>query len=325
MARFVLVRSPRELVEDNLIGYGWGNVNFSKFTTAKDLIAHFNKNNIDYRRQKNQIRRFFNISEGDVVIVPMGSSFAIGHATNTKSYGSGIRHGDNRIAVNFLRNNDGKLIKIPNKRPSTGFASRLKIRQTVASLDEFEDEIMGLLQSLEKYGAASLDLHVQELQETAIQQLKSTLLSNIRSGKSYLESGGIGLERLVQELLQIEGYQAKIPSKSQHEGIADTDIEAVRTDRFSSTRLIIQVKHHQGMTGTHGIKQLNAVEEEENVLRWLITTASVSDEVKAFADSCNVQVMDGELFVEWLYEHLGNLSPMTLNRLGVALIPTLLN
>ena len=145
------------------------------------------------------------------------------------------------------------------------FSSRLKIRMTVVSLVEFKDEVLAVIERIKSNGATALDSHVQALEAQAQQQLKQQLLQNICDGKTYLESGGYGLEKLVAELLRAEGYDAKILDKAAFEGKADADVLAVREDRFSSTTLLVQVKHHVGTTGFHAIRQLEAIDRKSVV------------------------------------------------------------
>ena len=83
-----------------------------------------------------------------------------------------------------------------------------------------------------------------------------------------------------------------------------------------------EFKHHRGQTGGWGVEQLAALDDskyqEENesrlILKWLITTATVSEELSESAASRNIQIMDGEAFVEWLYNNWQALSDGTLNQ-----------
>lgn len=51
-----LVRSPAELVRQNLAGYGWPQVNFSEASAPEELLGFFAGKGIDPRRQRNQIK-----------------------------------------------------------------------------------------------------------------------------------------------------------------------------------------------------------------------------------------------------------------------------
>src|SRR5690606_7001571 len=140
--------------------------------------------------------------------------------------------------------------------------------------DEFEDDILRIINQIKSGGGICFDSHIQALEADALVSLRKNLLNNIRAGNTNLESGGIGLEKLVAELLRAEGYATKIFAKTAFEGTADADIEAYREDRFSSNKLLIQVKHHNGITGHHALRQLQQLANHD-VQRWLITTGDV--------------------------------------------------
>jgi restriction system protein len=195
---------------------------------------------------------------------------------------------------------------------------------SVVSLNEFKIEIDRIISTAKDSGAAPANLHIEGLNKAAENIFKEMLLANIRQRKTYLESGGKGLEELILELVELEGYKGIIPAKNALKGIADIDIEASRTDMFSSTKLLIQVKHHNGTTGIHGIKQLEAMDDDEQVLRWLITTAEVSDDLKERAEGNNIKIMDGNDLIDWIFESLPSLSPATRSKLGISDVPTLL-
>ncbi|UOO86504.1 restriction endonuclease [Neisseria arctica] len=144
-------------------------------------------------------------------------------------------------------------------------------------------------------------------------------------GNTWLAAGGNGLERLVKELLEIEGYSAKIESKNQSSGIADIDISAEKIDRFNQCRLLIQVKHHKGETNSHGLKQLIAYDDndETDAQKWLITTADLSDASKQLAEANQIRVMNGKALVDWIDESLEYLSVGTKQRLGIINVPQL--
>ncbi|QEY27206.1 hypothetical protein D0T92_08685 [Neisseria zalophi] len=163
----------------------------------------------------------------------------------------------------------------------------------------------------------------------------------MRKGSIWLEAGGRGLEELIREMLKIDGYQAKIKSKKQLSGIADIDIEAKKQasgiadidtevekkNRFSKTHLLIQAKHHKGETNGHGLKQLIAYKDKDDDVdcqKWLITTAKVSDKNKQLAEQHNINIMEGEELVDWIYESIPHLSEKTKQALGIMEIPSLL-
>jgi restriction system protein len=323
-ARMYLVRSPAKLIADNLAGYGWPQVNFSEAEDTKELMALFAEKGIDPGRHRNQIKRFFSIKSGDIVVVPLHRAVAFGIATGKRSYATGIGYGENRTGVEYLRHDDGSVIRVPRTELPEALSTRLRIRMSVVSLDEFKDDIIRIIDQIESTGGASFNSHIQQLEAEAQINLRQQLLDNIRNGKTNLASGGIGLEKLVTELLHTEGYAAKVLAKTAFEGKADADIEAFREDRFSSSKLLIQVKHHNGETGYHALRQLQHLEADDDVQKWLITTGDVPPTLVDEAGSEGIEVMDGERFVEWIVERANQLSPATLNQLGLSVAPSLL-
>lgn len=323
-SKVYLVRSPSKLISENLAGYGWPQVNFSEAEDTSSLMALFADKGINPGRQRNQIKRFFSIQEGDLVVIPLHRAAAFGIATGKRSYATGVGYGENRIGVEYFRHEDGSVVRVPRSELPEALSTRLKIRMSVVSLEEFKDDIIRIINQIQDKGAASFDSHIQQLEADALTTLREQLLKNIRSGKTTLESGGIGLEKLVAELLRTEGYAAKILAKTAFEGNADADIEAFREDRFTSNKLLIQVKHHTGNTGHHALRQLQQLDKEEDVQRWLITTGDVQQELVEEAEGQGIGVMDGERFAEWVVERADQLSQRTLNRLGLSTTPSLL-
>jgi len=195
---------------------------------------------------------------------------------------------------------------------------------SVVSLNEFREDIERTIEQVRSEGGVSFKSYVQKLEADAQDALCRNLLANIRSGKTHLKSGGEGLERLVAELLELEGYSAKGLAKSTYEGKGDADIKAFREDRLSSNTLLVQVKHHNGTTGVTALRQLQLLNDEDGVQPWIITTGNVAPEMREEAEADGIGVMDGEDFAAWLVEHSHDLSAVTKNRLGLSSVPSLL-
>ncbi len=136
------------------------------------------------------------------------------------------------------------------------------------------------------------------------------LLKNIRNGKTNLEAGGRGLEKLIKCLLDLEGYKAEILSKRRFKDLGDADIEANRSDFFGDhQRLLVQVKHHSGQSDAWGAQQLTAILETEKKVfaehrLVLVTTADASPELVEFCEQQDVILITGVELVKWIYEHI---------------------
>lgn len=322
--RIYLVRSPDALLPEGLAGYGWKQVNFSQADNIDDLFQRFADKNINPGRHRAQIKRFFSINEGDIVVVPLYKSIAIGYATGVKSYAEGIGYGENRVGVEYLKHQNDTVIRIPRSHLSGALSARLRIRMSVVSLNEFREEILRVIAQVQTGGDTSISTRIKQLESEARSELSRKLLTNMQSGKTFLKSGGDGLERLVAELFETEGYDTAIFSKRAHPGHADADIEAIRADRFTSSKLLIQVKHHTGNTGLHAIKQLQELDTEDDTQCWVITTGQVAPDLIEQAESDGIGVMDGEQLAEWIIEQAEKLKPETRDMLGLSSLPMLL-
>lgn len=325
MKKYMLVRSPRSLLKSGMVGHGWRQVDFSRFDSADDLINYFKEEKINRGRKTNQIKRFFNLSMGDIALVPAEQAVAVVKVDGKKSYDrSAVGYGSNRVSVTPFQDPLGNIRYVERKVLSEGLQRRLRVRQSVTDLDIFSDEIGHLVSSLESDGNLGYVSTINEGDIAYREGFKSRLLKKIRKGHTGLAAGGNGLERLVKHLFEIEGYQARILPKTNGEGIADVDIEATRNDPFVNTKLLVQVKHHDGREGLRGIRQLQgASEEDDAVVRVLITTADVSDDVLQLDDS--IKVIDGNEFVEWLTERVDKINDEFRCRLGIFGLPALMD
>lgn len=327
--KFLMVRSPISIVEKDFIGHGRAKVDFSEYENISQVIDEINKLYPEgIGRKKNSVKRFFNLKKGDIVLVPIPNAITLGVVNGKKYFDSNeIKNkACNLISVNFFRTNEGRIVRIPRKSLTQGLESRLRLRQSNADLTEFKDEIVRIIESIKINGAYKQETHILERVAEEEDKFKHDLLVSITSGTTWLSAGGNGLEKLIKELLIIEGYTANIQSKRQTSDISDIDILARRIDRFSESNLMIQVKHHSNISSSHGLTQLIAFNDFEDVdyQKWFITTANVSEETLELALQNNIKVMIGSEFVDWLYQHIDDLSKVTKQQLGIIEIPLLL-
>ena len=331
--QIILVRSPRELINQNQIGYGWENIDFSSYSTDKELIEKgFNQQGYNLGRKTKQVKRYFNLKENDIVITPVSGAIAIAIVEGRKTYikNPPEKYSNNRINVKYLSSSD-KNIFIPRKSLTTALQSRLKIRMSIANLNEFRDEINKHIEALDKGEIHTWAKEVEQKEEESANLFKSELLERLKNGKKIgLSSGGYGLEKLVQELLNIQGYQAKISAKNANSGIDDVDVIATKINELTSDIecLFVQVKHHNGNTSNWGIKQLIEYDTNKHDYTFyrkiLITTGKLSDEDKKLAQDNEIIVREGDSLVEWIYDNIKNLSSNTKDSLGITTRPSLL-
>jgi len=329
--RNYLVRTIPELVEKGIVGLGWVDFKFCDYGDAEEVIKEIN-NAYGIGRYGNQIRRFFSISDGDVIVAPLPHSVAIGRAAGGQFYDENYYDEDraNQRKINFPRDPEGRVISIPRSSFSEAFQRRLRVMGMVVNdLTEFRDEIRSALLRIDAGGDHSWLNQFNEKKEAHKEDFRKRLLANIQSGRTNLKTGGCGLEELVKELLQAEGYEARVLSKRQFNGFADADVEAFRSDRWSTVKILIQVKHHQGYSNAHGLNQLREIKqahsgEYDDYLSVFLTTASVSEEMRKQAVKDGITVMDGEALVEWIEGNIDHLAEKTKNLLGVYELPAVI-
>lgn len=323
--RCYLVRTSPDLVEKSIVGVGWSDFDFSAMQDAEEAVVA-----VQAGRSANQIRRFFTIQEGDLIVATLPYAVAIGSATGGLLYDEASYDADkaNQRRVVFPRDTNGEVVKLPRSAFSEAFQRRLRVRgMTVNDLEEFRVELLEAYQNVSDGKDFSWTLVIEEKALKATEAFKKTLLSNIQNGRTNLETGGVGLEYLVKELLEKEGYQAEVLSKRAFPSFADADLKASREDPCATVNLLVQVKHHGGFTNEYGLSQLEEIRkcdlpEYSDHQLVFCTSASTSDEFLNRAESLGVTVIDGAGLVDWIAQRIDDLSPETKNCLGICEVPT---
>lgn len=338
-SRHYLVRAMTQSQEDfsvffknNVVAVGWSKIDFSSFSSSDELVSKvycsYYENGSSSRsvvgKKKNEVRRFKEMKKGDRIVIPFPRSICLAESEEAEFYSHSAYEQDlsNQRSVTYHRDQNNKIIFIPRSKLSEGLQRRLKVRgTTISDLWEFGDEIDRLFDG-QDFDSSYVSSHLD-----AIETFKIDLLNNIQSGNTGLESGGYGLEKLVRELLEIDGYSAEIQSKQRFSGFSDADIEAVKQDFVSSTRLFVQVKHHQGTTGCWGAKQLmkildNDIFADHGLV--LVTSALPSEELVDLCEAKDITLIQGNDLADWIYKSLGRLSFQTKKRLRISDVPTLL-
>lgn len=276
-------------------------------------------------KRKNEVRRFKSLQKGDRIIIPYWGSVCLAICSELEIYDTNANSLDlsNQRKVTYIHNKDGSLMYIPRTELSEGLQRRLRVRgTTIADLSEFENEIDHLFTSEDFSWLSSLG----DIQQSIAIDFKKELLQNLRSGKTYLQAGGIGLENLIRELMEIEGYNSTVLSKRTFKSFGDADIKAIKSDRFGENKLLIQVKHHYGTSGVWGAEQLiEILKQQPEVIKEyklvLITSADASDELRGICDDKDISLLTGSELVDWIFDCLIKLSPTTKKQLGISEIP----
>lgn len=323
-SKVLLMRGPVELISEGYAGIGWGQFQLRNFTTADELYEHLDSTQQSVGRSGNQLRRFIEVKQGDFIVVPAPARIYIGIATGEKRFCADKPWGENQIEVTFPCDAENEPISIARTDLKQGLQSRLRIRLTVADLDYFKDEIIERYNDIKNNVSSGALSKINEKAGEKLERFKAKLLDNLRNRNHYLEAGGQGLEHLVKELLEIEGYTAVIPSKQSHEVGVDVDIEAQSRNPFITQELMVQVKDHVGYTDKHAIEQIANAKKEDDCYRWVVSLADFSKDAKDCAVKFNVKLMSGAEFVDWLAERWQDLSPTTQQKLGIASVPQLI-
>lgn len=321
--------------ENKVVGVGWSEVNFSEFDKNQVQELRQKVRSIYYSKGKqhpptvgkklNEVKRFHLITEDDYSIVPFRNSIRLAIAKEDKLYDKNSYDLDlaNQVRVKYLMT-DKDFRTIPRNALSEGLQRRLRVRgSTVSNLYEFKDEIEKIFNK-ENYSWTS---DYEERESLEFEKVKKQLLKNIRNGLTNLKSGGIGLENLIKELFECEGYNANVLAKNHFENYGDADVYAVKSDKFQETKILIQAKHHSGYTDNWGLKQLSVLQansDYEDYKFVLLTTAKIGEKVKEEAKDSDIITMDGNDFVDWIFEHLDDLSTRTKVGLGISSIPRII-
>lgn len=320
-------------IDNSVVAVGWSDVSFADINDTEKLRdkvenEYYKNHNISCQqrgKKLNEVVRFKGINEGDYILVPYYSYIALAVAKSEEIYSEEVYEMDmaNQRLVSYRKGNTG-LYLIPRNDLSEALQRRLRVRgMTVSDLNEFSEEIDKLFS--EKQLTYAQDIIEKDREK--LNSFKKILLSNIRSGKTNLQTGGIGMEELVCELLVCEGYKAKVLAKTKFSGDADADIEAIKEDYFSRTYLFVQVKHHSGTTGISGVQQVIDVLSQDDYKQYegyLVTSAEISDDAKNLADRNGIGCMNGDMLVDLIVDHLGELKQSTKYKLGISMYPMML-
>lgn len=325
-AMFLSENEFESLFDKGVVAVGWKEFDFTSYlnsseqTLLDEVKKYYYQNTSPQTTGKklNEIRRFLNIKKGDVIIAPYYSYIRIAIAGETFGFSKDCELA-NQLNVKYISNKEG-LLTIPRDELSEAFQRRLRVRgSTVSDLSEFCEEIEKIM----KYEKYSFYDEIKDKQINNANEFKKELLNRIQTGNTHLKTGGIGLETLVKELFECEGYTARVCGKNVIKGFGDVDVEAIKTDKFSEIKIITQIKHHIGTSGDWGITQLELAKEkyDNNIIPIFVTSAVPSEEAKTHAENAGIGIIDGNELVEWIYENIPKLCPQTLIDLGISTLP----
>lgn len=342
---YYMVRANRQrdqdfdlLFSNSVVGIGWSSTDFTAYEDVDDLLEFVEEKYFDddaapqhVGRILNEIARFLSIEEGDRILVPYHGSVALAEARGEFLYVPSVANShdlSNQHRVEYRRTEDGEVAAVPRQDLSEGLERRLRVRgSTVLDLNEFADELKQIFDD----PSITWSTRVAEKEEEVRETLARDLLDRIQTGETGLEAGGRGLEYVVKELLEIEGYKASIIGSGTYPSGIDADVRATRSDRFTDTELLVQVKHHKGESDTWGGEQLSKLREYIKEAApaaprlILITSASATDNLRDFCAQQEIELVEGDELADWILEASDQLAGETRARLGLTSTPQLVS
>ncbi len=339
-----MIRAMRSTLEDfdvffqnSVVAVGWSDFDFTRYESFEALLQaitdeYYSDETTEKMapqiagKRKNEIRRFKGIQKGDQIVIPYLSNIRLAVACGEERFSEldgDLQDMANQHVVSFVRDNDGGYLTVPRQQFSEGLQRRLRVPgSAISDLSEFAEEVACLFQD-EPY--TSTILRVQNEQERGF---KEKLLCILQNGTSALCAGGIGMEDLVAELLRADGYIADIQAKNRFPGIADADIEATRDDHITSTKLLVQVKHHSWESDEWGARQLIHILEAQpdffaEYQLVLVTSGDASGGLRDLCDAENITLITGPQLVDWIVDQLENITPKMKSALRISNVPQL--
>jgi restriction system protein len=324
------------LEQKSVVGVGYSDVNFSSSSDASALLEKLMPIVMNWGwapqnrgRKMSEVRRFKNLMAGDRILVPCGSGVWLATATDEQIFdtqaGKDFDLANLRKVV-YLKDAQNRSVWIPRGELSTGLQSRLRMRgSTCVDLGAYKDEVDQLFDARrwsDAIGASMLKLS---------EDFREKLVENIQNGDVNLAAGGIGLEQLVVELLNLSGFEAKVLPKQLFHGTGDADIEASLDLWEHQAELLVQVKHHSGFTGQWAAEQLVKTKDHklygskyEEHERLVVTFATPTTQLSIICEQNGIRLVGALDLALWIEESIDQLCPETRNKLGIALAPTVI-
>jgi restriction system protein len=339
--RYFMIRAMRQTEADfeiffkkAVVAVGWSKVRFSDYDDATELARKVEATYYPdgttstsvVGRKRNEVVRFKGMSAGDRIVVPHYDKVCFATVQNGELFDETASSDEidlgNQRRVIYLRSGSTRF-EISRKELREGLQRRLSVRgSTVADLGEFALELSHYWNE-ERQVESAWDVELSTAREKAEAHFKDLLLQDIQLGRTKLPAGGRGLEVLVKDLLECEGFTAHVLSKRTFKSIGDADVIASRSDRImGAQRVLVQVKHHSGTTDDWGAKQLAEIGKSQpnefgDCKQILVTSGNASNALREACDAQDITLITGSELVVWIVEMLDKLSVETKQKLGV--------
>ena len=302
-----------EFLEQNIIAIGWPSVG-DLTTLSKGEIRERLEENKDWNTYKvgqavGQINRFVNkISEGDYVVVPDGGDVYVGEVQSDYQWKSELRSSNNgyphhRTVEWQFDGNAVSRSSLPGRLHDS-----LKGRLTVFSIDGervkemIESEVV--VRERNQFG---------DLQNQYLQQLQDGDIPGINSNSFE----GTVVQTVLDNYFPSITREATTSDES-----GDTDLLA---ELPGGVTVRVQVKHFysdEGALGANAVRQL-AASMSAGDHGIVVTSTAVGPEAEEAINQSkhHIGIIDGEEFVELLFEDLQNYTEQELQKLGLSTQP----
>lgn len=246
-------------------------------------------------RRSSYLYNFLRLKSGDIVVVPFGGVISICEITAQP-----VRHVDDKgkdigFVVEFKLLKD-KISKYEYVNATLN--SKLKFQGTNLVFNEYDQNLVNEIIN-NKEGVPIYNFG--QTKKKIVSQVQDYIMNNLKEShfelliKAYLENVGADL--------------AVIPSKNEKNinNSTDADIDVKALFSNLGVTIYVQAKHHWGITDRTGIDQLIGYREDNDdrfnlypVIKWLVTTGSLSTESLELAKENNIRVVQEEQFAELL-------------------------
>ena len=257
----------------------------------------------------------FEMKKGDIAIVPTYRQFAIGEFT-----GEIGRELDELSQEEDIVNWRGvKWLTGPiNRRDLTSaFQSSLKDHRAIFQLNQYSDEIDGLL---ERGLTKASDIYA-----TNSIARKSEVIFKIQKHLASRQTRVTpnDFEKLFADLICLESnnFFNALTTSNQEEALSGADVIVESTSESLDIKLKIQVKLHEGETGRSGVEQILKRKDPSNVLPMFVTSGLFSKEAEDLAEENGVLLVDGMQVAEMICSNLDHLSDSLRAKLGLFNLP----
>ncbi len=243
-------------------------VNFTSYAGIEELIVavnseYYNDGNTAPQvvgKKLNEVRRFKEMRTGNYIVIPYRGAIRLARlGEGGEDHKSSLTLDlCNQRSADYLKSGQDYLSVPRSNRKSRSATSSASARgTTIADLSEFETEINRLFNDPN----ASWLSQFTKVESKRIVSWGDQLLKNIRNGRTNLEAGGRGLEKLIKCLLELEGIKHRF---SQH---VDSKILVMPISKqidqiFLVSDDFVQVKHHSGQSDAWGAQQLMKIRRD---------------------------------------------------------------